>query len=283
MSLPGGAQGRGDRERRGRRRSLRQVEAHLSERDRAILTDLGKFRLLTGRHIERLHFADGSPLTAARKSRSTLQRLYAQKLISRLDRRIGGIRAGSSGYIYALTASGQRIASRHGPAGGSRLRRHWEPSRLFTEHLLAISELYVGLVEADRAGAIELLDFQAEPACWRSWHGHGGEVRYVKPDALVQLAVGEVEAACFVEVDRGTESLSVIRRKSQAYVDYWHTGVEQARHELFPSVLWLTTDARRAEQIVDELARLDPETWKLFRVDQLARGIDAVTNTINQP
>ena len=93
MTLPSGG---------GRRWERRKVVAgsELSTRDLAILGDLARLRLLTGRLIERLHFQDGSPLTAARKSRSSLQRLYEWGLIVRLERQIGGIRAGSSGFVY---------------------------------------------------------------------------------------------------------------------------------------------------------------------------------------
>lgn len=283
MTLPGGGREEGVGVPPPRSRRLRSLEAQLSERDLAILSDLGRLRLLTGRHIERLHFHHGSPLTSARKTRSSLQRLYVQGLIVRLDRRIGGIRSGSSGYVYALSADGQRLTQQRGPAGGTRLRRPWEPSQLFTDHILAVSELYVSMQERHREGACELMGFEAEPACWRSWHGYGGEQRHVKPDAFVHVGVGDHEALCFVEVDRGTESLTVIRRKGQAFVDYWRTGIEQEHAGIFPSVLWLTTSARRQEQIIEALARLEPEAWKLFRVDQLTRGADVLIDNINQP
>jgi Replication-relaxation len=264
----------------GKRRARRKmVVSELSERDLAILGDLARLRLLAGRLIERLHFADGSPLTAARKSRSSLQRLYESGLIVRLERRIGGIRAGSSGFVYGLSAQGQKLVETSGPAGGKRLRRPWEPSRLFAEHVLATSELYVQLREAERAGELELLAFQAEPAAWRHWNGHGGETKVLKPDCFVQLATGNYEHARFVEIDRATESLSVISRKARVYVDYWQSGMEQRHVGMFPKVLWLTTNQRRAEQLIDALARLDAETWQLFQVGLLADGVQPlITN-----
>ena len=166
-----------------------------------------------------------------------------------------------------------------GPAGGARLRRPWEPSRLFAEHVLAASELYVQLREAERRVELELLNFQAEPAAWRHWSGPGGETKVLKPDGFVHLALGEYEHACFVEIDRATESLSVIARKARVYVDYWQTGIEQRSLGLFPRVVWLTTTAKRAEQLVDALGRLDAETWQLFQVGLIPDGVQLlITN-----
>jgi hypothetical protein len=187
-------------------------------------------------------------------------------VVYRLERRIGGIRAGSSGFIYGLAPRGQRTVSGHGPAGGKRLRRPWESSRWFVEHVLEVSELFVALQETARHGAIDLLTFESEPACWRRWYGSAGEQLILKPDAYVVVGSGEYEYASFVEVDRSTESLSVIRRKSLAYIAYWRAGNEQRSNGIFPQVVWLVPNERRRAAIVDLLSSLDAETWQLFRV-----------------
>lgn len=283
MTLPaGGARRRGS----GRPEEIR---ANLSERDLRILSDLARVRLLTGRLIQQLHFKDGSPLTSARKSRSTLQRLSEIGVVTRLERRIGGVRAGSSGYLYGLSARGQRVMDVDGPAGGTRRRKPWEPSRWFVEHILAVSQLYVELRSAERRGRVELLSFDAEPAAWRTWKGLGGDAKVLKPDAYVELAThsreGEYEHLSFVEVDRSTESLSVIKRKALVYVDYWRSGAEQRRagsDATFPEVVWLADTAKRAEQITDVLARLDPDTWQLFRVGTINHGAGLLTGEENE-
>lgn len=240
--------------------------AELSERELAVLADLARVRLLTGRHVQRLHFGAGSPLTAARRARSLLQRLSERQLVVRLERRIGGLHAGSSGFVYGLSARGQWLVSGRGPAGGRRLRRPWEPSSLFTDHVLAVSELYVRLREAEEQGELDLLGFDAEPAGWRWWLGPGGERLVLKPDAVVALAAGDYEYRSFVELDRSTESRTVILRKAEAYVRYWREGSEQQRLGLFPRVVWLVPDERRKVQLVDALSRLAPDTGQLFQV-----------------
>jgi hypothetical protein len=238
----------------------------LSERDWAILRDLARVRLLTARHVQRLHFHDGSPLTKARRSRSALQRLNDMKLVHRLERRVGGVYAGSAGFVYGLAAKGQRLVSGTGPAGGRRLRKPWEPSSSFTDHILAVSDLYVQLRELERSGSCDLIDFAAEPACWRWWTGPSGERLVCKPDAAVVVGVGDDERHFFVEVDRSTESLTVIRRKAETYVAHYLSGAEQQRLGLYPRVCFGVPDDKRQSQVVDVLGRLDPEHWRLFQV-----------------
>jgi len=253
------------------------LAAGLTERDQAILGDLAVLRLATGRQLQRLHVPEGSPLTRSRRSRSVLQRLSDQGLLLRLDRQVGGVHAGSSGFTYGLSAAGQRLSSGRGPAGGSRLRRPWEPAPSFIDHLLLVSELYVRLREATWAREVELLDFQTEPPCWRWWHGPSGERLVLKPDAFVRLGLGDYEHLSFVEVDRSTESTTVLRRKAETYVAYWHSGQEQASSGLFPRSVWLVPDERRRAQLAGVLGRLDPEAWQLFQVVRFDEALWALT------
>src|SRR5690348_806582 len=82
------------------RPSISRLRAKLSQRDLEVLATLGRLRLLTGGQIQRLHMADGSSTTQARRSRAMLQRLTELRLVVRLERRIGGVRSGSSGFVY---------------------------------------------------------------------------------------------------------------------------------------------------------------------------------------
>jgi hypothetical protein len=242
----------------------------LSDRDLAILFDLARVRLLTGRHVQRLHFHDGSPLTQARRSRSTLQRLSDRGWVIRLERRVGGVHAGSAGFTYGLSAKGQRLTAERGPAGGRRTRRPWEPSLAFGDHLLAGSEIYVRLRELEATGKIEELEFQSEPDCWRYWSSVSGERLVLKPDAFIRFGEGDFEHAAFIEVDQATQSRTVIWRKGQTYSDYYHDGAEQRRLHYFPKVIFVTTSQERRGQIAEALARLDAEDWHLFQVQTMA-------------
>ncbi|HSH60017.1 MAG TPA: replication-relaxation family protein [Acidimicrobiales bacterium] len=255
------------------RRQLAELLAETSVRERAILTSLGELRLMSARQIERLQFtADDQAATAlsrARHCRRTLERLVRERLLVRLERRIGGLRAGSAAFVYALGPVGQRLISLPGAR-----RRYREPSALFVAHSLAVSELYVRLHEAERAGTLQLLSpIEAEPRCWRRLPDYGGH-GLLKPDLAVHLAAGAYEYRWFVELDLGTEHRPALVRKCQAFERYYRSGLEQAAHGVFPRVLWIAPDevrARRIQHVVDHTAQL---TAGLFVV---TTSDDAVT------
>lgn len=229
----------------------------LSATDWAILHSLHRLRVSTAGQLIRLHFAERPH--AARQARRVLSALTAQRLVCRLERRIGGMRAGSAGYVYALDVAGQRLL-------GLPARRPRTPGLAFLAHALAVAELYVGLREAERAGSCELLDFRAEPACWRDFTGPGGGRQTCKPDASAVVGLAEYVTCWFIEVDRATEGRAALHRQAQVYVRYWQSGREQATHGVFPKVLWIVPDEARKAVLVDVLASLPSEAWELFQV-----------------
>lgn len=252
---------------RQRRGQIAALQRDLSNRDVSILADLARLRLLQARHIQRLWFADGSSLSAARRSRRVLNRLHGLKLVVRMERRVGGVHAGSSGFIYALSSLGQRLLDVGGPAGGSRRRRPWEPSPMFQDHILAVAELYVCLVEADRTDAdLDLLAFDAEPACWRHFSSHLNEGDILKPDAYVRAGGSQFEQVSFVEIDLGTEHGPALKRKLDVYHRAFTAGVEQAGGEAFPNVLWVMTSDKRRDLIEAHVSRLPPPSRALFTI-----------------
>jgi Replication-relaxation len=149
-----------------------ELAERLTPTDQAIVATLDRVRPASGSQLERLHFTgNGTTETVSRRARRTLERLVTLRVLARLDRRVGGARAGSAGYLYALDIAGQRIASACGPAGGARIRRPWTPGNAFVVHQLAVTELYVRLREAEREQTCELVAFDAEPSCWRASPG----------------------------------------------------------------------------------------------------------------
>lgn len=254
------------------------LRSRLSDRDLSVLVSLQTLRLMTGAQIQRLHVGDGSDLTQARRCRALLQRLADLKLVVRLGRRVGGIRAGSSGYIYGLSGTGQAVLGLDGHYGGKR-RRVWETSPAFQDHVLAVAEIHVALVEAERAGCVELLAFDAEPAAWRQFPGPHGQAVTLKPDAYACIGVGDMEYSAFIEVDMGTESAPTIARKCEVYAAYWRTGIEQAAHEVFPSVVWLANTDRAADRIAEVVKRLPADARPLFEVALAPDAVAVLTRT----
>jgi hypothetical protein len=238
---------------------LARLVDQLSERDLAVLATLEKVRLASAAQLERLHFAED----ASQIRRRALLGLANRRLVVRLDRVIGGVKAGSSGYLYVLSEIGQRVLneSHDGPR-----RRPTTPGVSFIRHALTVTEIYVRLVERARKGRIELLEFTAEPDCWRYFPGRGGGRAVLKPDAFIRIASGEYEDSWMLEVDLGSESPTTLVTKLDTYRAYWSSGTEQASRGVFPRVLWTAPDQRRAGVITDCCGRQPAEAWSLFMV-----------------
>lgn len=249
-----------------------RLRQRLSERDLSLLTALQRVRLLSLRQIQRLLVVDGSPSARTRRAQLLMSRLTKLGVVVRLSRVIGGIRAGSSGYIYGLSALGQAVINATGPLGGRR-RRVWESKPYFQDHMLEVSELYVQAVEQHRRGDGDLLAFDAEPAAWRHFTGPDGELVVLKPDAYVRVGMTIVERSAFVEVDLTTEGLPTIQRKNARYIEYWRSGIEEQRRGVFPKVVWLVQTEQRRERIARAIRKLSAETQALFDVGLLSTGM----------
>jgi hypothetical protein len=244
-------------------RGVARLAAQLSERDLAIIRQVAELRLMSARQIQTSHFPsiDHDNESAATHARQrVLARLTRERLLIRLDRQIGGIRAGSAGFVFALGPIGQRVLAINGPR-----RRSYEPTLRFVDHTLAVSQLVVDIQAAARDRLLDILDIQAEPACWRDFSSIGGR-RLLRPDAFMALGVGEFELRWFIEVDRATESLPVIVRKCRLYADYYQSGKEQASGGVFPRVCWITPDEARADRLREAIARDRELPGRLFVV-----------------
>lgn len=230
-----------------------------------------RVRLASLRQLQRLLVVDGSPRARTRRAQLLMTRLTELGLVTRFSRIIGGVRAGSSGYIYGLSGLGQAVLDTDGPLGGRR-RRVWESKPYFQDHMLAVAELYVQLVERHRLGQGELLAYDAEPAAWRHFTGSHNELVMVRPDAYVRLGTAALEHSSFIEVDMATETLPTILKKCLRYVAYWRSGVEQQWRGVFPKVVWLVETERRREQIGGVVKKLQDEAQALFDVGLLGDG-----------
>lgn len=227
------------------RRGLAELRGTLSERDLDIVRDVDRFRFLSTGQIEQLHFAGhASPLAAARAARRSLERLNRDRVLLRLERRIGGMRAGSASFVYGLGPIGDRLLGGEGPR-----RRYREPSAAFLTHTLAIADVVVDLTLAARKHELELLSVETEPGCWRSFtQGLSGR-DVLRPDLFVAVGLGDFEDRWFIEMDLATESTTTVVRKCHTYHAYHGAGVEQAKHGVFPRVLWIVPHDRRKVQL----------------------------------
>jgi Replication-relaxation len=258
---------------------LAAVNEALTDRDWTVLTAISRVKVATGYQLERLCFDDPETdrTAVSRQRRRALSRLVELEVLARLDRRIGGVRAGSAGFVYGLGLIGQRLLAARTVDGASRWRRPWTPGLSFLQHRLAITELYVRLVEAERAGELDLIDFSAEPDCWRSFFGRGGARVWLKPDAYVRVATGFYEYLWFVEVDRGAESRPVLKTKCGRYIDYWLSGREDTHTSVFPAVLWLVPDVVRAEILAQVIEQLPKDARQLFQIGLFDQAVETLS------
>ena len=261
---------------RGQRERAERLKAHLSSRDLAILFSLDVHRYLTTPQLARLHFAEhATPAATGRICRRVLQRLFDFGLIEHLERRVGGVRAGSASYVWRVGGVGDQLLRSLAAAGDDRPRaRRKEPSLHHLEHCLLIAEVHLALLDLARAGRLEVLSVVTEPRCWRRYTPISGSPETLKPDLLAVTAQADYEDHWFIEVDRATESLPTLLAKCAQYEDYRRSGQAD---DVFPLVVWVVPDETHADKLTGGIRAsrtLDPA---LYRVCTLASLPDVIT------
>ena len=258
------------------RAQLVEIEKLLTARDHAVLQAIKKYRFLTSDQIGRLYLTDCSTKTSRTRNQNLLlQRLSGYGLIAPLARRVGGYGGGSTMQIWHLTEAGMRLLVLNDP-GQPQRKRFTEPSTTFIEHTLAIAECAVQLICLCRGSedlTLELVD--TEPTCWRRYRD-GDKVNNLKPDLFAITGYDGYEDRWFIEMDLGSEPMTQILDKCNAYLRYYYTGIEQKATEMFPLVVWLVKDADRKEKMKSFLRENLKEQPKMFLVitpDELEKMI----------
>lgn len=263
-------------------RRLRELAAELSDRDRTVLDALGTVRVLSGGQLERLLFAEIAGSARGRIRRRVLGRLVGLGLVQTLERRVGGVRAGSAGLVYALSAGGQRLRDME-TSGQGRRRPAYTPGVLFLAHALAVSEVFVQLHETLRGAPGHRLErFAVETAARFA----AGDELTLHPDALVVLAGSSVEDVWWLEIDRGTESLPRLRGMLQRYVAFAGSGVP-GPGGVVPRVLVSVMTPERLRAVRGLIRRLPPPAEALFVVtpeaEIAARLVTELLGEIREP
>jgi hypothetical protein len=272
--------------RRVGRKQLDTIAANLDRRDWVILRDLATFRLMSGQQLRHSHFhGHASQAAATRAASGTLRRLRTLGVIRPLERRIGGKRAGSEGYLWHLTTAGSRLLALSDDNQATPISRFAavEPSARMVNHTLAVSEIAVKLRQAEHIGQIEIIKISPEPGCWRPYLGSSGARLILKPDlyAITATPGSDWQNLWFIEVDLATESRATIQTKIAAYQAYRRSGVEQHRTGAFPLVLWLTPSQDRAETILQTIHHIPRCDQPVHHATQLHQLIETITNPPN--
>ena len=67
-------------------------------------------------------------------------------------------------------------------------------------------------------------------------------------------------------MDLSSEHVGTLRAKLNRYIAYYRSGSEQHEHGVFPRVVWLVPDRRRAAQIEGVVQGLPEGTGRMFSV-----------------
>lgn len=251
--------------RRISKRQLLEIDSRLGERDRQLLAAVQQYRYLMTGQIQRLLFIDAAnPSAGLRAASRNLKKLSELGLISRLSRRIGGVRAGSGSFIWYITHAGERLFRLHDNRAFP-VRRHCEPSPYFLAHTLAVAEITIKFTEICREHEPQITALQLEPECWRAYSSAGVSLS-LKPDLYAATTTEEYEDRYFIEVDLDTESPAKIIEKCQKYHAYYRSGLEQEESEMFPLTVWIVPSDSRKEKLIRHLKEAFDKQAKLFAV-----------------
>lgn len=257
---------------------LRQLAAELSPRYTAPLAHLAAARVLTGAQLDRLLAdLDTSADTTSRVRRRIMTRLAALGVVGTLERRIGGVRAGSAGHVHVLTPAGHRlVALLDGQPTPRRARHSRAPGPMFVNHALDIAEVYIQLTETSRTGTFGVAAFLTEPATW--WPtGNGAHLR---PDAYTLLRATTHADCWWLEIDRDTESPARLRDKIGTYRDFLTTG-GTGPHGVSPRVLFTAPTQQRADTIRAAIAAVMVADAAMITVTTHAHGAQFLGNELH--
>ncbi len=251
---------------------LRTLAGGLSPRDWQILRFVAAHRFASTTQIREVFFSGhATPLAAARACIRVLDRHLRDRLLGRLDRRVGGVKHGSSSFIWHLDVVGTRLVST-----GEGRRRLTVPSVEFLEHTLAVGDTHVALLALARTGVLTAERIDVETTAWRPFTTALGTASVLKPDLYAHLSTPDYDDHWYIEVDRGTEHLPVLLAKCRAYSAYRATGRAQAEHGVFPRVLWVLPIQRRVAALTAAVRAdpgLDDRLFVVIPPDRLAASV----------
>ena len=247
------------------------VPAPIHPMQARLLALVAAHRFATTTQLARLTAPEyASPGSALRQTQRHLASLAQQRLLTSLERRVGGWQGGSAVTIWAATTRGhRRVAADEGEEEVPRRQRPREVSTTFLDHLLAITEVRTGIEEAVRQEADTEAAVALEPDCWRTALSPSGQVQVLRPDLAVTITSPAYEDRYLVEVDRATEN------PGRVIATCWRYQEHQAQvgdGDVFPLVVWLVpTDRRRhrLERAIAHSTGLLRDLFRVIRLDQL--------------
>ncbi|WP_241473802.1 replication-relaxation family protein [Mycolicibacterium neoaurum] len=229
----------------------------LIARDVEILKLVGRFGQLTTPQVRSLVFPHQRSRTPCDHA---LHRLVKADLLALVDQRHpGGPRGGSSYNTYQLGSQGWALF----------MSGRYKKARVIRAHQLAIADVYVSLLEAERAGDLKIFHYATEPD---SHIQVGGA--FLKPDLYIDVGINAIgkRRAFWLEIDLGTERQKQVMDQVSAYQTAYEASSEYPL-KLYPhSTIFLATDEARATEI---------RYW-LQRAGAIPGGLSVQVGTIDE-
>lgn len=246
-----------------------------------LLALVAAHRFATTTQLARLTAPEyASSASALRQTQRHLASLAQQRLLTSLERRVGGWQGGSAVTIWAATTRGHRlVAAENGEDEDE------EVSTTFLDHLLAITEVRTSIEEAVRQEEDTEVAVALEPECWRTVLSPSGQVQVLRPDLAVNITSPSYEDRYLIEVDRATENPGRVIATCWRYQEHQAASV-QASDGVFPLVVWLVpTDRRRhrLERAIAHSTGLLRDLFRVIRLDQLPTLIHGGPAAISTP
>lgn len=219
----------------------------LQDRDRHLLREIAALRVLD-REQARV-------IAGYRSMTRVNRRLRSLTRVGALKRYFLGIKGPGQKAIYGISRSGALLVDV--PYRGLQRRNDESlPSDLFVQHQLLVNDLYCELkytpIPIDGVRFERWVHF-FQPIV--------PEIRLI-PDGYVEFSTGANSVACFLEVDRGVETLKVWAEKVRNYLQLALTGTfERVFHQPSFRVLVVANSERRMQSIRKAAV---PMTTKIF-------------------
>ena len=250
------------------------VPAPIHPMQARLLALVAAHRFATTTQLARLTAPEyASSASALRQTQRHLASLAQQRLLTSLERRVGGWQGGSAVTVWAATTRGHRlVAADEGEEEVPRRQRPREVSTTFLDHLLAITEVRTSIEEAVRQEADTEATVALEPDCWRTALSPSGQVQVLRPDLAVTITSPAYEDRYLIEVDRATENPGRVIATCWRYQEHQATSAQASDDGVFPLVVWLVpTDRRRhrLERAIAHSTGLLRDLFRVIRLDQL--------------
>ena len=246
-------------------RAKRPPPMIMTPRDVAVVSAVHQFGVLDRSQIERLLFRpDGGQdhPTKTSRCRLRLKLLYHHGYLARL---VSGVQPGKGhgDYIYCLDRKGAQLIART-----TGVDPNWRPkdkvrTPFFLEHTLKLNDFRIAVTLGAQQHGYALAQWVDE----REFRvmkervvdlSDGSEVLPFMPDGFFVLNVEEHRACFFVEIDRGTMTVSRFGTKVRAYISFRQSGqaVNVFQTKYF-RVLTVTTGEKRLTSLRQATEKAD--------------------------